>query len=135
VWLKWWGPALVYAVVIFVCSSISDPPSPPGPVTDKDLHFALFAGLAVVVLRALTRGRWREVTTAATLQAVAITTAYGASDEWHQHFVPGRSADPRDLLADAIGAIVAVLIVWLVGRWARGRVSGSRELHGKPGPL
>ncbi len=135
VWLKWWWPALVYAIAIFVCSSISFLPSPPGPVTDKDVHVALYAGLALLVLRALVRGRWREVTTTAAFQAIAITTAYGASDEWHHRFVPGRNADLRDLLADAVGAAGAVLLVWGVGRWARGRARGGRQVPGKAGQL
>ena len=32
---------------------------------------------------------------------------YGATDEWHQSFVPGRDADVRDLVADAVGAALA----------------------------
>lgn len=133
VWLKWWAPALVYAIAIFVCSSISFPPSLPGPVTDKDVHVVLYAGLALLVLRAVVRGRWREVTTTAGFQAIAITTAYGASDEWHQRFVPGRTADLRDLLADAVGAAGAVLLVWGVGRWSRGRARDGRQVPGKAG--
>jgi VanZ family protein len=33
--------------------------------------------------------------------------AYGVTDEWHQSFVPGRSADAIDLVADAVGAGLA----------------------------
>jgi len=29
---------------------------------------------------------------------------YGMTDEIHQYFVPGRSADPWDWLADTVGA-------------------------------
>ena len=40
--------------------------------------------------------------------------AYGASDEWHQSFVPGRSVDVADWIADAIGVVVGVLFYhWL----------------------
>ena len=37
---------------------------------------------------------------------------YGFSDEIHQRFVPGRVADVRDLIADTIGALVGVGVVW-----------------------
>jgi VanZ family protein len=80
------------------------------------LHHALaYAGLALVALRATSGGRWRSATTAAHVAAWAIAAGYGVTDEWHQSFVPGRSADVRDLVANAAGAFVA-----LAGAWAWG---------------
>lgn len=39
---------------------------------------------------------------------------YGLSDEWHQMFVPGRFADPRDWIADLVGLVLgyAVAVAW-----------------------
>jgi len=37
--------------------------------------------------------------------AVACTAAYGALDEWHQSFVPGRHASWADVAADAAGVL------------------------------
>jgi len=34
---------------------------------------------------------------------------YAASDEWHQSFVPGRTATPRDVAIDAVGICLATL--------------------------
>jgi VanZ family protein len=48
--------------------------------------------------------------------AVAITLAYAASDELHQHFVRGRHATPRDWLIDAAGVAIAMLAVRVVRR-------------------
>ena len=39
------------------------------------------------------------------LAAVVISTLYGVSDEYHQMFVPGRTFDALDILADALGAV------------------------------
>lgn len=36
--------------------------------------------------------------------AALLASAYAATDEWHQLFVPGRDSDVRDWLADTIGA-------------------------------
>jgi VanZ family protein len=46
-------------------------------------------------------------------RAVALTlviiTLYGASDEWHQSFVPMRSADVRDWITDMFGGTLGAL--------------------------
>jgi VanZ family protein len=48
---------------------------------------------------------------------VAIALLYGITDEWHQSYVPGRSPDVRDVVADTVGAVLAMLVVaWLVRR-------------------
>lgn len=47
------------------------------------------------------------------LLAVLLSVAYGATDEWHQSFVPRRSPDAADLLHDGIGAAAAMIAVWL----------------------
>lgn len=36
---------------------------------------------------------------------------YALGDEWHQSFVPGRSPDILDIVADAAGALVALALV------------------------
>lgn len=45
------------------------------------------------------------------LAALIFSSAYGASDEWHQSFVPGRLADAADWLADTLGAMLALLLI------------------------
>ena len=39
---------------------------------------------------------------------------YGATDEYHQSFVPGRTMSVSDLMVDLIGAGAALLIVTLL---------------------
>lgn len=41
-------------------------------------------------------------------------TAYAATDELHQYFVPGRSCELRDVCIDSAGALLGVLIVSLI---------------------
>jgi VanZ family protein len=114
-----WGPPAVYALAIFASSSLSAAPSPPLHLTDKHVHLLAYAGLALVLVRALSGGGWAGVTLATALQAALMTIAYGATDEWHQSFVPGRDADVRDLIADAVGAALAVAVVGAMARWGR----------------
>jgi VanZ family protein len=44
----------------------------------------------------------------AIIATIIITLSYGAIDEIHQLFIPGRSADFRDWLADSSGVIMGV---------------------------
>jgi VanZ family protein len=41
-----------------------------------------------------------------------IATLYGVSDEIHQAFVPLRTPDVRDVIADATGAALALGAAW-----------------------
>lgn len=101
-----WAPVAAYMVGIFLLSSVSRVPRAPSG-TDKVVHVALYVGLALTVLRALA-GRLRGPLSARhLLLAVIVTVAYGASDEFHQRFVPNRSSDVMDLVADGCGALIA----------------------------
>jgi VanZ family protein len=94
-------------IAIFIASSSPTVPLPPGRNWDKVLHAGAFAVLSALVVWAAARGRWRTASTRVLLAAWIVATAYGALDETHQFFVPGRQADPADLAADAIGALAA----------------------------
>ena len=102
-----WGPVLVYMAAIFHFSSQSDPlPAVTAVVWDKALHLTEYAGLGLLLCRAL-RGEGLGWLQAAAL-AVAVSSAYGATDEWHQAYVPFRTADRVDWMADTTGGLVGV---------------------------
>ena len=123
-----WGPVGLYALAIFVESSISQVPALPSGFTDKDGHGLLYAGLAVLVLRAASGARWEGVTLRAAAAAVASAAVYGITDEFHQWFVPGRTADVNDWVADCTGAAGAVVVILLVARFVGKQ--GNHRFHG-----
>jgi VanZ family protein len=94
--------------MIFVLSSFSTLPSPPGGLSFYHAHFAAYAGLGILTVRALSRG-FRRLSWIAILGAVVISTLYGLSDEYHQRFVPGRTFELLDLAADCAGSIAGAL--------------------------
>jgi VanZ family protein len=98
--------------VLFFLSSLSTVPPPPAGLSDKHEHFAAYAGLAAVTLRALAKGAWQYITFSSVCGAVLISTMYGISDEYHQLFVPGRSFDRLDMVADLIGSMLGGAAVW-----------------------
>lgn len=48
--------------------------------------------------------------------ALFMAIAYALSDEWHQSFVPGRSATLSDVMVDASGALIGLLLIWFGSR-------------------
>src|SRR5205085_2601863 len=98
-----WLPPVLYMALIFHLSSESDPlPTLTSHVWDKALHCIEYGALGLLLYRALLGEGigWR----AALALAFLATSVYGASDELHQLFTPGRSFDVRDWLADTLGA-------------------------------
>jgi VanZ family protein len=113
--------AVLWAGVLFYASSQPNPFPllPRGLFThDKLLHAGAYAVLGALACGALVWRRLRWVR--ALVLASLVATAYGVTDEWHQSYVPGRDADPHDLLADAAGALVGALAAGVI---LRGRVT------------
>jgi VanZ family protein len=89
-----------------------------GHVTGYALLTALWAwALAGVVRRPV-------------LWAVALSFTYACSDEFHQTFVRGREGTPRDILIDAIGIAIAVLLI----RWRLASDSLRARPRSSPAP-
>ena len=100
-----WPPAIM--ACLFFVSGQSELANPaPGLSLDKLAHFAVFGALATAWIRlpALQRrgqrGAWI---------AFALAAFYGIADECRQSFTPGRSVEVADAVADALGALTAVL--------------------------
>ncbi len=112
-------PAILWALVIFTASSIPGTKFPKFilKIDDKVIHISIFLVLGLLVFRALEpRIRKDSFDWLRAVLSTSVVAAYGALDEIHQMFVPGRSADFRDAAADAIGAMLSALILYLLFR-------------------
>ena len=127
-----WGPALLQMAVIFGLSSISDLGPLPAGVSDTSGHSIGYAILGALLLRALAGGRWSGVTWGRSLAAIVLCTLYGVSDEFHQSFVPGRTPDRADVLADCVGAAIAVALIAAVAAARRWGILGFSPRSGEP---
>lgn len=115
-----WIPFAAWAAMIFGLSCIPGYDLPPAPSLleyikgwiqpDKSVHLMLYAGLGWFALRALVLGHPSRNLLAASLLAVVIASAYGATDEWHQLLTPGRSCDFFDWVSDTTGGAFAVAV-------------------------
>jgi VanZ family protein len=99
---------------IFYVSSLSDAPLPQG-MSDTSGHMLGYIGFGAVCARAAAGGFPKRMTLRHAVSALALAAVYAASDELHQAFVPGRSAEVRDLYADVTGAGVGIAACWAWG--------------------
>ena len=121
-WL--WAPVAAYMALIFVLSGMAAPPIP-AQTSDKTLHVVGYGGLGIVALRATAGAVLSGVTGGSAAAAWTIATLYGVTDEYHQSFVPERTADPADALADAVGAAATIGSAWAFGIITRSRRSSG----------
>ena len=82
----------------------------------KLAHITEFGVFSVMVFRGIRSGRsgWRLDWA---LSTFFIALAFAAMDEWHQSFVPVRQASARDVAIDALGAVLAQVLVWAYANW------------------
>ena len=154
-WLKHWWPALLWAVVISGFSTgafSSDNTShfilpmlrfflPHASAETLDFlhhiirkcgHLTEYFILSMLILRGIRAGekgmhlRWALVT-------ILVIAAYAALDEYHQSFVPGRTAAVGDVLIDTSGGIAAQLVASLfvlLGKAREKRLQDERNAVG-----
>jgi VanZ family protein len=105
--------------MIFLGSSIGSIPRVGGTMLDavvhRVAHLIEFAGLGALLLRAVSQGR--RITKRELIITLIVVALYGASDEFHQRFTPGRSSEGLSVLFDVAGGLAGA---W-VYRWWRSR--------------
>ncbi len=110
--IVYWLPVLAYCLLIFIQSSFPSPVKEPDiAFFDKYLHVLGYGLLGALFYRAYcgssrwSGGKLRRLA----LSSILSAGLYGISDEIHQYFVPGRTADVMDAAADFFGAALGAL--------------------------
>ena len=122
----------MWAGIIFGLSSLhgSVIPNVNVPSADKLVHIVIYGVLGALTSWALTNpAHPARSVPRLVLGAVLIATVYGLSDEVHQWFVPGRSADPLDLAADFVGSLLGSAVLTVA--WHRRRAGAIIGRAGK----
>ncbi|HTY45803.1 MAG TPA: VanZ family protein [Patescibacteria group bacterium] len=109
--LNLWLPPVAVMSAIFYASSLPGRNIPNlFSFQDVFFHGTIYACLGFFLARALRKtytqaGFWKIV-----LCALACGFIYSLTDEFHQRFVPGRSADMLDVTTDVIGTFIGSLL-------------------------
>ena len=137
-----YGPPIIWAALIFIGSSDLLSASHTGAFIVRPLHllfphasettidaihfavrklghfteYAILAGLTARALRGSSRPRFRDRWFWISLLLV---TLYSLSDEYHQTFIPSRTASIFDSLIDTVGGLAALLFMAARTRFRR----------------
>ena len=80
----------------------------------KAAHVSEYAVLAMLFYRAFVHTVFQSRRALSAGIALLSCAAYAASDEFHQTFVPSRTASLRDVMIDVCGATLAIIVYWLI---------------------
>lgn len=122
-------PALLYVGAIFYGGSLPPPRLPNTSMVgaDKILHLLAFAGMQIAITRAMRyefpESRYSRVL----IGAAALTSFIGLLLELWQSFIPQRSAEFVDWIADTLGAVLAALALWFLFRPRPATPLGAEE--------
>jgi len=79
---------------------------------DKLGHLLLFGGFGFFLYFTLKSSSNPLLKNYAFLLAIIIGTIYSVTDEFHQYFVPGRTANLWDVIAGSIGLVISQIIIF-----------------------
>jgi VanZ family protein len=105
-------PLGVYWLILFTATSLPLNQLPSIGLSDKINHFAAFFILSVLLYLTLKFQRKnRFLFEKAFMLTLIICLIYGAIDEIHQMWIPGRYTELLDWVADGLGSIAGLLVV------------------------
>lgn len=111
---KYYLPPLVWAGIIFLFSSL--PTAKTSDIYWQDFivkklaHVIEYGMFSLFLYRSFVNSGVSPKN--AGLYSILISLVYGATDEIHQSFTPGREPRVRDVVFDTIGAILAIHFIW-----------------------
>jgi VanZ family protein len=75
----------------------------------KSAHFCIYLALGFFLMNALYVSNIKKIKL-----ALFLSVMYAFLDEWHQSFIPGRSAELRDVFIDSIGSFLGIMVYILI---------------------
>ena len=122
--LSAWLPVAAWMAAIFYFSAMTMPPTAEaGVLSNKVLHVIEYAGLGLLFVRAIEKHGFRRLGyKRLVVFAFAFALFYGATDEFHQLFVPGRHAAVADVLLDSFGGALGGIAYAFVPEKLRARL-------------
>jgi VanZ family protein len=108
-------PAIIWWLIVTYCSLTVAPQLPDFNLftADKLIHFGIYGLLCLLILGGF-RFSGKMLTLKVVIFAVAISAIWGAILETCQAYLPYRTYELDDMVANTIGACLAPPLYWLV---------------------
>lgn len=105
-------PLIIYWIILLAGTSFPTTSIPSLGAGDKVLHFAAYFVLGVLLNLALMfQNRNKALKEKNSVYTLITGIFYAIIDEVHQHFIPGRSMEFLDFVADFLGLVLAIVFV------------------------
>jgi VanZ family protein len=105
-------PLIIYWIALLTGTSFPTTALPKVGIGDKFMHFGAYFGLGVLLnLSLIFQNKFPKMKVQNNLYTIGIGSLYGIFDEVHQSFIPGRSMEFMDFVADFFGLVLAVVFV------------------------
>ncbi|MFR5683188.1 MAG: VanZ family protein [Clostridia bacterium] len=82
------------------------------PIVRKLAHLSIYTLAGIIIMSLIST--YQIILLKKLLISILIGVTYAVSDEIHQYFIPGRSAEFRDVLIDTGGIIIGIIIVLII---------------------
>jgi len=82
------------------------------PIVRKLAHLSIYTLAGIIIMSFIST--YQIILLKKLLISILIGATYAVSDEIHQYFIPGRSAEFRDVLIDTGGIIIGIIIVLII---------------------
>lgn len=110
--IKYLAPSIVFASLIFIISNQENIKLPEigFDLIDKFLHFFAYLIFGLTIFWAIFNLYSEKNTRTKFVYLLIIGTIYALTDELHQSYIPGRTFDIFDIVADILGICASYLV-------------------------
>ena len=121
---------LVWMTIIFIGSSIPGDDIPSEMPPDYLMHFTEYTILGGLIYWWCIEKILVSRASMSILFSSILSSGYGLFDEFHQYFVPGRSPDMADWMADTMGGLCGAAINMVLLSILKRRRSWTEKSYG-----
>jgi VanZ family protein len=110
--IRYHFPAILWAVIILISMSLPAQYIPKVKIFgyDKIAHIGVFFVFGILIYRSIINWKHKPGSILISLMLMLFfVMVFGCVSELYQHFIPGRTPDIFDFIADTIGGLVSII--------------------------